>query len=75
MQILILSCSLVLVIKCNLGLFFINLKIKIIKIKKKKKNYKNFYKFNQVFDEFGPLVNSNFGQFARLNFDPKKRHT
>ena len=33
----------------------------------------NFYKFNQVFDEFGPLVNSNFGEFTRLNLNPKKK--
>ena len=36
------------------------------------KNEINFYKFNQVFDEFGPLVNSNFGEFTCLNFEPKK---
>ena len=36
------------------------------------KNKINFYKFNQVFDEFGPFVNSNFGEFTCLNFEPKK---
>ena len=27
---------------------------------------------SKVFDEFGPLVNSNFGEFTRLSFEPKK---
>ena len=36
------------------------------------KNLINFYRFNQKFDEFGSLVNSNFGEFPRLNFEPKK---